>query len=138
MTTVTLAEPILVKQLAEIAESQHTKPEVLLNQAVRQFLDQAYKATPRTKKRTAKTELPPAPPEFLREMAAFERLKPELLKQYQGRVVAIYEEKVVEVGDDTMDVYGNVLDKLGYVPCYVSRVEEDERVLRMPSARVVR
>lgn len=79
-----------------------------------------------------------APPEFLREMAAFERLKSELLKQYCGQVVAIYHEKVVAVGDNEMEIYGRVLEELGNVPCYIDRVEAEPRVIRMPSIRVVR
>ena len=56
---------------------------------------------------------------FEREVAAYERLKPELLKQYAGRVVAIYQEQVVAMGDDKMEVLGDVYERIGYVPCYI-------------------
>lgn len=138
MTVLTLTEPALVKQLAEFAQKQHTNPETLLNQAVHQFLNPAPKSGRRKSVKSEEIVYPPAPPEWLRERAAFERLKPELLEKYRDRVVAIFEERVVAVGDDTMDVYGEVLDKFGYVPCFVDRVREKPRVVRMPSVRVVR
>ncbi len=73
--------------------------------------------------------------EFLREMRAFEKLKPKLLKQpeYDGRVVAIYQGQVVAVGDDDMDVLGLVSDKFGYVPCYIEKVQPELRTARIPS-----
>lgn len=139
MTELTLTEPTLLRRLTQTAAARSIEPEVLLNQAVRQFLDQLPKEESRKTKNLGNTEASDVtvPPEFLREMSAFERLKPELLKQYRGRVVAIYKEQVVAVGDDEMVVYGDVLDRLGYVPCYVDRVVEEQRVLRMPSIRVV-
>lgn len=45
---------------------------------------------------------PLADPEFETEVVAFERLKPELLERHPGRVVAIHQGQVVEVGDDKM------------------------------------
>ena len=41
-----------------------------------------------------------------REHAAFGCMLPELLKQYEGRVVAIYKGQVVDVGDDEGGEYG--------------------------------
>lgn len=81
---------------------------------------------------------PSVSPEFLREAEAFERLKPDLLKQYKGRAVAIYQGEVVMIGDTTMDVYGAVIDKFGVVPCYVDYVQEKRRVARIPSIWRVR
>ena len=72
---------------------------------------------------------------FLREMRAFEKLKPKLLKQpeYSGRVVAIYQGQVVAVGDDDMDVLAMVWDKFGDVPCYIEKVQPELRTARIPS-----
>lgn len=73
-------------------------------------------------------------PEFEAEVAAFERLKPELLKRYRGCAVAIHQGQVVEVGDDKMDVLAQVLKRLGNVRCYVEWVEPDTpRRARMPT-----
>lgn len=76
----------------------------------------------------------PDDPEFKAEVAAFERLKPELLKRYPGRAVAIHQGQVVEVGDDKMDVLERVRRRLGDVRCYVEWVEPDvPRRMRIPT-----
>lgn len=76
---------------------------------------------------------------FERELAHFERLKPQLLQQYPGRYVAIYQGEVVAVGDNKMDVLAMAEAALGNVPFCVSQVTEGgPRRVRMPSAWVVR
>jgi hypothetical protein len=72
------------------------------------------------------------------EHAAFERMLPELLKQYPGQSVAIYKGQVVAVGDDKMDLWGQVRQKLGPVPVYVQVVEYPPRVYKMPHRKVIR
>jgi hypothetical protein len=75
-------------------------------------------------------------PEFEAQVAAFERLKPELLKQYRGRAVAIYQGQVVEVGDDKLQVLGRIFKRYGDVRCYIEWVEPDApRRVRVPSVR---
>ncbi len=81
----------------------------------------------------------PVPADFNREIAAFERLKPTLQEQYGGRVVAIYQEKVVAIGDDKMDVLGEVIEKFGPILCYIERVDKSSpRSARIPSAWIAR
>lgn len=83
----------------------------------------------------------PAPPEFLREVEAFERLKPILLSQeeYCGRAVAIHQGQVVAVGDDKMEVLAEAWEEFGEVPIYVEWVEpETPRRVRIPSVKVVK
>ena len=78
---------------------------------------------------------------FQREIAAFERMKPELLRQYRNRVVAIHDGQVVEIGSENesvADVAMRVYERLGYVPVYVHRVEEAPRVYKISSPRIVR
>jgi hypothetical protein len=72
-----------------------------------------------------------------REHAAFQRMLPELLKQYEGRVVAIYNGQVVDVGDDEGEVWKRTRQRLGQVPVYVDTVEYPPRVYDMPSVEVV-
>jgi hypothetical protein len=72
------------------------------------------------------------------EHAAFERMLPELLKQYQGQAVALYKGQVVAVGDDKMDLWSQVRQKLGPVPVYVQKVEYPPRVYKMPRRKVIR
>lgn len=77
---------------------------------------------------------PPTDPEFETEVAAFERLKPELLKRYPGRAVAIHQGQVVQIGDDKMDVLERVLRRFGDVRCYIEWVEPDTpRRVRIPT-----
>jgi ABC-type enterochelin transport system ATPase subunit len=82
--------------------------------------------------------LQPVHEEFQREVAAFERLLPELLQDYQGRVVAIRGGQVIEVGDSKAEVSERVHEHLGDVTVYVQQVEEQPRVHRFPYFRVVR
>ena len=129
MATLVLQKPELIDKLTQIARDQNTTPDALLDTAIQAFVDKVeQQVTPAERAR------PSAPPEFLREAAAFARLKPELLKQYKGRVVAIHQGEVVAVGDDRMAVLGMVLEKLGPVPCYIEWVEaQTPRRARMTS-----
>jgi len=86
-----------------------------------------------------KPHLLPGQAEFMLEVAAFERLKPELLQTYRGRFVAIYKENVVEVGDNELDLIDRVYERFGYVPCYVELVAENvPRRVRRAGIKVVR
>jgi hypothetical protein len=82
--------------------------------------------------------LQPVPEQFQREVAAFERMLPELLQEYRGRVVAIHGGQVIEVGDSKVKVSERVHERLGDITVYIQRVEEQPRVYRFPYFRVVR
>ena len=87
----------------------------------------------------ATRQIPAAPAEFGQEVAAFERLKPALLKQHVGQAVAVYRGHVVAVGDDKMSVLAEVLAQFGPVPCYIEWVApETPRHVRVSSAWVAR
>jgi len=75
---------------------------------------------------------------FEREQAAFEQMKPELLRTHRGKVVAIYQGRVVQVGTDIAETLDAVYNQFGYVPCYVQRVEETPRIYKFPHRKVVR
>ncbi len=72
-----------------------------------------------------------------REHATFQQMLPELLKQYEGRVVAIHNGRVVAVGDDKMELWTQTRQELGDVPVYVQIVEYPPRVYDMPSIEVI-
>lgn len=74
---------------------------------------------------------------FERDRAAFERMKPELLRTHRAAVVAIYQGQVVEAGTDIAETLDRVYDRFGYVPCYVQRVEETPRIYKLPHRKVV-
>ncbi len=75
---------------------------------------------------------------FAQERAAFERMLPQLMQIHPNRVVAIYQGKVVEVGDNVGEVLANVHTRYGYVACYVGRIEPPGRVYKLSHRRIVR
>jgi hypothetical protein len=62
---------------------------------------------------------------FAREIAAFEALKPALLKQYPEQYVAIYQEQVVGHGNNRLALVKEVYNLFGEVPCFVEKVSLD-------------
>jgi len=72
------------------------------------------------------------------EHAAFQQMLPELLRQYQGRVVAIHHGKVIAVGDERIEVWQQARQQTGGVPVYVQTVEFPPRTYKMPYRKVVR
>ncbi|MDM8529128.1 hypothetical protein QUF58_13090 [Anaerolineales bacterium HSG24] len=76
---------------------------------------------------------------FLAEVAAFERMKPELLKTHYGQVVGIYQEQVAVVGETREAVLREMGERFGNVPCYIEWVDENvPRQVRITSAWKVR
>jgi hypothetical protein len=69
---------------------------------------------------------------FERERTDFQHLLPELRRSNPGKVVAIYQGQVVEIGDEIGETLDKVYDRFGYVPCYVQRVQATPRVYRFP------
>lgn len=57
-----------------------------------------------------------------RERAAFQGLLPFLLTAHAGKFVAIHEQKVVEVGDNKVEVALRVLQRIGNVDIFVGLV----------------
>ena len=75
---------------------------------------------------------------FEREIAAFERLMPTLLKTYPDQYVAIYQEKVIASGDKKLPLLHQVREEFGEVTCYIEKVTPDyPQTVRIPSMRVV-
>ncbi len=72
-----------------------------------------------------------------REHAAFQKMLPELLQEYEGRAVALYQGQVVGVGNDRMKVWRQAREELGHVPVYVQTVEYPPRVYELSSVEVV-
>lgn len=73
---------------------------------------------------------------FLKEREAFNRLKPELLREHRGKYVAVHQGEVVEIGENTTEVAREVYRKLGHVPLYIGLVAEDLPVVHIPSPRL--
>ncbi len=75
---------------------------------------------------------------FEREKAAFEAMKPVLMKQYRDKCVAIVGGKVVEEGEDKLEVIEKVRERFGRVPMYVQWVTEQPRTYHFPYRQVVK
>jgi len=100
---------------------------------------EAYESL-RAEARAAQTQSTPEPGDasFEREKAAFERLRPELLKQYPEKYVAVVGGQVVEVGDDKVQVIEQVHQRLGRVAMYVQQVTDRPRIYHFPQRKVAR
>lgn len=73
-----------------------------------------------------------------REQSAFHRLLPALLGTHRDRFVAIHEGRVVEAGDDKLEVARRAYARFGHVPIFVSRVAESPTApVRIPSPRCI-
>jgi hypothetical protein len=88
------------------------------------------------------TETLPAPElrgrdddKWRREQHAFRRSLPDLLRAHRGLFVAIHEGRLVESGDDKIDVARRAYARFGYVPIFVTRVDESPAPVRVPSPR---
>ena len=73
---------------------------------------------------------------FAQERAAFEKMLPNLYQDYPDKVVAIYQGKVVEIGDEVGETLEKVYNRYGYVACYAGRVELPVRVYKFPHRKV--
>lgn len=73
------------------------------------------------------------------EWKAFEKLRPELQEQYPGQYVAIYQERVVGMGEDQFDLLKQVYDEFGQVVCFIDKPDGPPiRKARITSTWVVR
>lgn len=70
---------------------------------------------------------------FYREVAAFEKLEPSLREQYSGRFVAIYQGQVVGDSDNRLDLFRELVARLGEIVCYIEKVGEPLRRVRSTS-----
>lgn len=70
---------------------------------------------------------------LIKELQAYERMKRKLLKKYEGKVVAIKNEKLIGVYDSEEKALEDVLNKFGLVPVLIKRVTRDEKPEQMPA-----
>ncbi len=91
-----------------------------------------------------KTETLPSPDlsgrgvdKWRREQEAFHRLLPDFRTSHRGQFVAIHEGRVVESGEDKLEVGRRAYEQFGYVPIFVSQVVETPVIpVRVPSPRL--
>jgi hypothetical protein len=82
---------------------------------------------------------PPTDDKWEKEKRAFHRLRPSLLRSHLGKYVAIHHCKVVDSGNDKIELAMRVYKRFGYIPIYVSQVlAEPALPVRMPSPRSIK
>ena len=64
-----------------------------------------------------------------REERRFSKRLPELLEQYEGEYIAMYDGEVVGHNADDSILFGEMHKKLGYVPFMIQRVSREPDVL---------
>ena len=72
---------------------------------------------------------------WLREQRAFFSMLPELLKTLRGKWVAVYDEKVIEVGDSLQNVLLRFRERIPQGEVYIQLVDEKLPVAQMLSPR---
>jgi prevent-host-death family protein len=72
------------------------------------------------------------------EIAAFERIKSELLKTHKGKQVAILNGQLVDFDEDKRALAKRVYAKYGYRPILMTEVREHPRVYTIDSPEVMR
>jgi len=70
---------------------------------------------------------------LINELRAYERMKEDLLKRYEGKVVAIKDGKVVGVYESEEEAFKDVVRRFGFVPVLIKRVERRERLEYIPA-----
>jgi len=70
---------------------------------------------------------------LVNELKAYENMKEELLKKYEGKVVAIKDGKLVGVYDSEKKAFEDVIERFGLVPVLIKRVVREEVPERLPA-----
>ena len=73
-----------------------------------------------------------------KEWRFYQSHKTELLKKYRNKYVAIHNNEVIGVGDDSAKLMNKVWAEYGQVPILFHRVVEREPVYRVPHNRLVK
>jgi len=75
---------------------------------------------------------------IMKEWRFYETHKPEFLKKYRNKYVAIRNGEVIGVGDDSAEVKEKVWAEHGHVPILFHRVVEREPIYRVPSVKLAK
>jgi hypothetical protein len=82
---------------------------------------------------------PPPRTKWEHEYRAFREMLPELLKTHRGRYVAIHEGKVIDSGENRLELVFRALAKAGNVDIHVGLVtEQPPAPIRIPHYRIAR
>ena len=120
MNTSSIAlQPDLVERVHRITKSKGATVKDFVNQAVREHLEQLEDQ------------------KFKAEVQAFERMHPQLVKQYLGQFVAVHEGQIVDADVDFEALFLRLEKRLGDVPVLIRPVSvEPTPELRAPGPRL--
>lgn len=77
-------------------------------------------------------------PKFLRERTAFKELLASLLPEYDGKFVAVHDGRMVDSGDNQIEVVHRCHEWFGYIPVDVGKVSSvPTPPARMPNPRAL-
>lgn len=75
---------------------------------------------------------------FEKEKSFYNQNKEELLKQYEGKYVAIIGEEVIDSDSDFSSLAGRVLPKSNYSPVFMPLVEKEERQFKIATPKFIK
>ncbi|MBS7648569.1 MAG: hypothetical protein QXR06_00995 [Candidatus Bathyarchaeia archaeon] len=70
---------------------------------------------------------------LVNELKVYESMKEELLKNYENKVVAIKDGKLIGIYNSELEAFEDVIRKYGYVPVLIKRITREERMEELPS-----
>ena len=70
---------------------------------------------------------------LVNELKAYERMKEELLRKYEGKVVVIKDGKLIGVYDSEEEAFKDVVEKYGPIPVLIKRVVREEKPEHIPA-----
>ncbi len=87
---------------------------------------------------TSRTIPEPSEEPLAAEERAFRQKRVHLLRRYAGQFVALYQGRVVGHGMDDEALARHIFERLGDVPFYIAKVEQEPTVYELPSPEAVR
>jgi hypothetical protein len=121
--TITLPDPVY-QQAQKIAQSTQRNVQEVLTEVI----TQNFQPFPVHENREA----------MLQEVEAFKALHPQLIKQYKGQYVAIYQGQVVDHDSDPVELLKRIKKQYPEQTVLRRKVEDDpEPVLRFRSPRLI-
>ena len=91
------------------------------------------KAMKTAARRTRSERLKTRFPDFEKNRAYFYAHKPQLIKQYRNKYIAIWNQQVVDADKDRLALLRRVRAAVGYKPVFVILATEHQRILRVPT-----
>ena len=73
------------------------------------------------------------PDVLVNELKAYERMKEELLRKYEGKVVVIKDGKLIGVYDREEEAFKDIVEKYGPIPVLIKRVVREEKPEHIPA-----